>query len=85
LLQRNFHFFSIFGYAVILGATWEFALMYGLLVELEVEDHVANHWSNSTGTLSLTNGGTAGAIWIFLVVCFGMFFVMLSMAEMASM
>jgi amino acid transporter len=34
---------------------------------------------------SLANGGTAGAIWITLVVCFGSFFVMLSMAEMASM
>ena len=35
--------------------------------------------------MSLTNGGTAGGIWIFLAVCFGMFFVVLSMAEMASM
>jgi amino acid permease len=40
---------------------------------------------NSTGTLSLTNGGPAGAIWVFLAVCFGMFTVVLSMAEMASM
>lgn len=35
--------------------------------------------------ISLSNGGTAGGIWMFLAVCFGMFFVMLSMAEMASM
>lgn len=35
--------------------------------------------------LSLTNGGPAGGIWMFLVVCIGMFFVVLSMAEMASM
>ena len=33
-LQRNFKFFSIFGYSVILGATWEFALV---LVPLWVE------------------------------------------------
>jgi hypothetical protein len=35
--------------------------------------------------LSLMNGGTAGGIWMFLTVCVGMFFVVLSMAEMASM
>ncbi|KAK4983107.1 hypothetical protein LTR50_007416 [Elasticomyces elasticus] len=38
-----------------------------------------------TGTFSLANGGPAGAIWLFFIVCCGMFFVMLSMAEMASM
>ncbi|KAK5120617.1 hypothetical protein LTR85_005975 [Meristemomyces frigidus] len=63
-LRRNFQFFSLFGYAVILGCTWE--------------------WGLASGVFSLTNGGTAGAIWMFLVVCLGMFFVMLSMAEMAS-
>ncbi|KAI7780613.1 hypothetical protein LA080_015896 [Diaporthe eres] len=35
--------------------------------------------------ISLSNGGTAGGIWMFLSVCFGMCFVMLSMAELASM
>jgi len=35
--------------------------------------------------LSLLNGGTAGGIWMFLVVCVGMFHVVLSLAEMASM
>jgi amino acid transporter len=39
----------------------------------------------STGTLALTNGGPAGAIWVFLGVACGMFTVVLSMAEMASM
>ncbi|KAK0940114.1 hypothetical protein LTR29_008308 [Friedmanniomyces endolithicus] len=63
-LRRNFQFFSIWGYAVILGCTWE--------------------WGLASGVFSLTNGGTAGAIWMFLVVCFGMFFVMLSFAEAAS-
>lgn len=41
--------------------------------------------SNSTGTLSLTNGGPAGAIWVFLAVICGMFTVVLSMAEMAAL
>ncbi|KAJ4354472.1 uncharacterized protein N0V89_006209 [Didymosphaeria variabile] len=35
--------------------------------------------------ISLSNGGPAGGIWMFLVVCFGMLSVTLSMAEMASM
>ncbi|KAI5777063.1 amino acid/polyamine transporter I [Geopyxis carbonaria] len=64
-LRRNFRFMSIFGYAVILGSTWEYALV--------------------IIGISLSNGGTAGSIWMFLTVCVGMFFVMLSMAEMASM
>ncbi|KAF8846794.1 amino acid transporter [Acephala macrosclerotiorum] len=64
-LRRTFRFPSIFGYSVVLGATWEFSLV--------------------IVALSLTNGGTAGGIWIFLTVCVGMFFVVLSMAEMASM
>ncbi|KAJ9669681.1 hypothetical protein H2201_000065 [Coniosporium apollinis] len=64
-LRRNFRFTSIVGYAVILGATYPYAL--------------------STAVLSLTNGGTAGAIWMFLIGCIGMATCMLSMAEMASM
>lgn len=38
-----------------------------------------------TGTLSLMNGGPAGAIWVFLGVCVGMLMVVLSMAEMAAL
>ncbi|OCL02253.1 hypothetical protein AOQ84DRAFT_401335 [Glonium stellatum] len=55
VLRRNFRFFSIFGYAVILG----------------------------TG-ISTLNGGPAGAIWLFFITCIGIFFVTLSIAEMAS-
>ncbi|KAF2172080.1 hypothetical protein M409DRAFT_62895 [Zasmidium cellare ATCC 36951] len=64
-LKRRFRFFSIVGFVVVLGLTWEFSL--------------------TTGVFSLANGGTAGAIWLTFVVCFGMFFVMVSMAELASM
>lgn len=39
----------------------------------------------STGTLALLNGGPAGAVWVFLGVACGMFTVVISMAEMASM
>ncbi|KJX99138.1 amino acid permease like protein [Zymoseptoria brevis] len=64
-LKRRFRFFSIVGYVIVLGLTWEFTL--------------------TTSIFSLANGGTAGAIWLTLVVTCGMFFVMLSMAELASM
>ncbi|EAS33740.3 amino acid permease [Coccidioides immitis RS] len=38
-----------------------------------------------TAALSLTNGGPAGAVWVYVGVCVGMFTVVLSMAEMASL
>nr|POF17336.1 putative amino-acid permease c15c4.04c [Quercus suber] len=38
-----------------------------------------------TGVFSLANGGTAGAIWLTLIVCCGMMMCVLSMAELASM
>ncbi|KAK3679100.1 hypothetical protein LTR37_021446 [Vermiconidia calcicola] len=38
-----------------------------------------------TTVFSLANGGTAGAIWLTLIVCVGMSMVTLSFAEMASM
>lgn len=37
------------------------------------------------GVFSLSKGGAAGAIWLTLFVCCGMFMICLSMAEMASM
>ena len=37
------------------------------------------------GAFSISNGGTAGAIWLTFAVCCGMAMVMLSLAEMASM
>jgi amino acid transporter len=46
---------------------------------------MANVFCRSGITMSLNNGGPAGGIWMFLVVVFGMTFVMLSFAEMASM
>ncbi|KAH9826561.1 Amino acid permease [Teratosphaeria destructans] len=61
-LRRDFQFFSIWGYALILSSTWE--------------------WGLVSGAFSLTNGGTAGGVWMFVVACSGMFFVTLSMAEM---
>ncbi|KAL1581939.1 hypothetical protein WHR41_09376 [Cladosporium halotolerans] len=42
-------------------------------------------WAFMSMVFSLTNGGTAGAIWMFVIVAVLMLFVVLSMAEMASM
>ncbi|KAK4494302.1 hypothetical protein PRZ48_014600 [Zasmidium cellare] len=63
-LKRRFRFFTIGGYIMLLGLTWEFAL--------------------TTSVFGLSNGGTAGAIWLNLAVCCFMFTAVLSMAEMAS-
>jgi len=41
--------------------------------------------SISSSNVTLANGGMAGGVWMFLIVAIGMFFCMLSMAEMASM
>ncbi|EUC36330.1 hypothetical protein COCVIDRAFT_38996 [Bipolaris victoriae FI3] len=64
-LRRNFRFVSIFGYSMVLMATWETVL--------------------TTLIIPLTNGGTGGAIVMFLVTAVCMGFVIVSMAEMASM
>lgn len=65
MVQRNFQFTSILGFACTLIATWEVLL--------------------TTLTTIMTNGGTAGVIWAFLIVFVGFSFVYMSIAEMASM
>ncbi|KAK3639639.1 hypothetical protein LTR22_017372 [Elasticomyces elasticus] len=47
-LKRRFRYFSIAGYVVVLGNTWEFAVV--------------------TSTFGLANGGTAGTIWMSIIV-----------------
>ncbi|KAF2766876.1 amino acid transporter [Teratosphaeria nubilosa] len=63
--KRNFHFLTIFGFTMVLMATWEAQF--------------------SASTFSLTNGGTAGAIWIYVGTFVGFLAAIASMAEMASM
>ena len=41
--------------------------------------------SHRTATFGLTNGGTAGAIYIYIFTFFGFGLAVISMAEMASM
>ena len=40
---------------------------------------------NRTATFGLTNGGTAGAIYIYIITFIGFGLAVISMAEMASM
>ncbi|GAB7354742.1 hypothetical protein MBLNU459_g5153t1 [Dothideomycetes sp. NU459] len=63
--KRNFGFLSIFGFTMVLMATWEAQLNSNLFV--------------------LVNGGTGGAIWMYLATFFGFYTAVISMAEMASM
>lgn len=62
--KRNFQFLSIFGFTMVLMATWEAQLNSNLFV--------------------LVNGGTGGAIWMYLATFFGFYTAVISMAEMAS-
>ena len=64
-MRRNFRFLSIFGFTMVLMATWEAQF--------------------SASTFVLINGGTGGAIWIYLGTFVGFFAAIASMAEMASM
>ncbi|KAK5676171.1 hypothetical protein LTR17_027749, partial [Elasticomyces elasticus] len=70
-VKRRFRFFSLVGYMVILASTWEYVLW-------------RHEFALVTSVFSLSNGGTAGTIWLTLIACCGMFLSCLSMAEMAS-
>jgi len=47
---------------------------------------LGNTWEFAvvTSTFGLANGGTAGTIWMSIVVCIGMMFGVLSLAEVRS-
>ncbi|OQO08167.1 hypothetical protein B0A48_06961 [Cryoendolithus antarcticus] len=63
--RRNFRFVTIFGFTMVLMATWEAQFSASIFV--------------------LINGGTAGAIWMYLAAFIGFLLAIASMAEMASM
>jgi len=68
-LRREFQFFSIWGFAVILGCSWEYVFVYVVRVKtqdyagLEEERRMLTS-SRSNALLSLPNGGTAGTVWV---------------------
>ncbi|KAK3625967.1 hypothetical protein LTR56_020083 [Elasticomyces elasticus] len=70
-VKRRFRFFSIVGYMVILASTWEYAS-----TSPQSENKMLRFWlfrySLVTSVFSLSNGGTAGTIWLTLIACCGM-------------
>ncbi|KAK5677178.1 hypothetical protein LTS10_010367 [Elasticomyces elasticus] len=82
-VKRRFRFFSIVGYMVILASTWEYAST-SPQSENKMLRFLVFRYSLVTSVFSLSNGGTAGTIWLTLIACCGMFLSCLSMAEMAS-
>ncbi|KAK7427304.1 hypothetical protein QQZ08_006241 [Neonectria magnoliae] len=82
-MRRNFRFLSIFGFSMILMASWEFSLRNSLRVM--VVGQPTQPLAPSVSTIGLVNGGTAGLIWMFFICWIGFLLVNTSMAEMASM
>lgn len=86
MTQRNFRFLSIFGFSMILMASWEFSLRYVMLTKASWAAHqLIQSSTQSVSTIGLVNGGTAGLIWMFFICWVGFLLVNTSMAEMASM
>ncbi|KAJ9645999.1 hypothetical protein H2199_003042 [Coniosporium tulheliwenetii] len=71
----------------VLGRTQELRRNFGFLPTLGFASTLIATWEIILATLlsGLTNGGTAGLFWGYLVVATGFFLVYLSVAEMASM
>jgi hypothetical protein len=66
-------------------STWEIGLMYAVLVEVVPIPRLYADTEGRTSVFALTNGGTAGMIWGYLIVWAGYMLVFASIAEMASM
>jgi len=64
-VQRNFRFLTIWGFTMVLMATWEAQF--------------------TASSFALLNGGTAGAIYVYIGAFAGFFLAICSMAEIASM
>ena len=82
--QRNFQYISVLGFGCTLIGTWEFALGCALTGDVEGTNVCANCCPRFI-QFGLTNGGTAGLIYGFIIVFFGFLACYLSIAEMASM
>ena len=82
-LHRRFTSLTVFGFACILGATWEYAIVTSLAA-------LTNGGSGGMYAHYPAAGRShtdccLGVIWLFFAVMFCMFCVVLSLAEMASM
>ena len=70
----------MFGFASTLLASWETLAVYVPSPRSPRKVNVS-----STLGVSLSNGGTAGMFWSYLIVCVGLGFVYASLAELGSM
>lgn len=89
-LRRNFHFLSILGLSCCLIAVSSLTDCAVLKRRSKCANPyflLSQTWEVIVTTLlaTLTNGGTAGLIYDYIIVCIGFAFVYLSLAEMASM
>ncbi|KAF4232602.1 hypothetical protein CNMCM8980_004849 [Aspergillus fumigatiaffinis] len=83
-LNRNFRFLSVLGFTAVLMCTWEAVLLcVSLLPALKWDRQ--HTYRNSGASYGLINGGKGGMIYTYLGGLVGFSFVILSMAEMASM
>jgi amino acid transporter len=71
---------SMLGLSTTLMLTWE-----GILVLVEFSQHVADTYNRSYFGSGLSNGGSAGLFYSYLLSWAGFLAVMTSMAELASM
>ncbi|GFF62193.1 putative amino acid permease [Aspergillus udagawae] len=84
-LNRNFRFLSVLGFTAVLMCTWEAVLLcVSPLPDSETWDR-QHTYRNSGASYGLINGGKGGMIYTYLGGLVGFSFVILSMAEMASM
>jgi hypothetical protein len=74
----------VLGFGCTLIGTWEFMLGYAMTGGSEAPNASADCYSRFI-QFGLTNGGTAGLIYGFIIVFFGFLACYLSIAEMASM
>jgi amino acid transporter len=83
-LNRNFRFLSVLGFTAVLMCTWEAVLL--CVSPLPALKWDRQHtYRNSGASYGLINGGKGGMIYTYLGGLVGFSFVILSMAEMASM
>ncbi|KAH2240592.1 hypothetical protein KXV81_004814 [Aspergillus fumigatus] len=84
-LNRNFRFLSVLGFTAVLMCTWEAVLLSVSPPSALKREMRRKTDRNSGASNGLINGGKGGMIYTYLGGVAGFTFVILSMAEMASM
>lgn len=77
--QRNFRFVSMFGFTMILMASWESIIRFVNLMAWMTVENWDLFWICSVSNIGLVNGGTAGLIWMFFICWVAFIFINTSM------